>query len=101
MFRFPDQLQKDTFPTRVVELLKADKPLIINSFGDLNLYFEHGKNCIDIDPNKLPSIEDWNTITQNQVFNKIQKGGAKLLSTKFSSKVRAKSIIDWMSNERE
>ena len=101
MFRFPDQLQKDTFPTRVVELLKANKPLIINSFGDLNLYFEHGKNCIDIDPNKLPSIEDWNTITQNQVLKKIQKGGAKLLSTKFSSKVQAKSIIDWMFGERE
>ena len=101
MFRFPDQLQKDTFPTRVVELLKANKPLIINSFGDLNLYFEDGKNCIDIDANKLPSIEDWNTITQNQVLNKIQKGGAKLLSTKFSSKVQAKSITDWMSNERE
>ena len=50
---------------------------------------------------RLPSIEEWNTITQNTVLNTIQKGGAELLSTRFSSMVQAKSIIDWMSNERE
>lgn len=100
LFRFPDQLQRDTFPTRIVELLKVDKPLIINSFGDLGLYFKHRKNCIDIDPDQFPSSEDWKIITQESELNEIRKGGQELLLSEFSSKTQAKSIINWISNER-
>lgn len=99
MFRYPDQLQRDTFPTRVVELLKANKPLLLNIFGDLGLYFEHRQNCIEVDPDNLPSLELWNAITGKSALKEITEGGKELLNTRFSSKAQAKSILEWMTNE--
>lgn len=62
LLRKRDDLQLKTFPTRIIDLMKVKRPLILNLFGDLNQYFTNEINCIDID-----SIVDW-----SDIINKIQ-----------------------------
>ena len=59
LLRAKDVLQLKTFPTRIIDLLRARRPLILNLFGDLNQYFTNELNCIDIE-----CVSSWTVISE-------------------------------------
>ena len=99
MFRYPDILQKYTFPTRIVELLYYQKPIIINLFGDLNKYFKNLVNCFDVDEFKLNIKDSWTIMTDKKNINRVVKGGNNLLETYFNSTEMTSKILNKIENE--
>ena len=100
MFRYPDILQKYTFPTRIVELLSYQKPIIINLFGDLNKYFKNLVNCFVVDEFKSNIKNSWTIMTDKKNIKRVVKGGNNLLETYFNSTEMTSKILNKIENEK-
>jgi hypothetical protein len=94
MFRKPEMLQAYTFPTRVVELLSKDKLIIVNNFGDFNLYFKHKINAWVVSDSSELSIENDLSFFMNQVnYNNTVNESKKMLKDEFNATVNAYKIL--------
>ena len=93
LFRFPDQLQKDTFPTRIVELLKFNRPIILNRFGDLAYYFKHKLNCFELKPDNLPTRDEWISWMEASTTQRVVNGGRDLLRKNFNATIKMSQLL--------
>lgn len=93
LFRYPDQLQKDTFPTRIVELLKFNRPIILNRFGDLAYYFDHKLNCFELQPDNLPTWKEWTSWMEVSTAQQVVNGGRDLLRTNFNAAIKMSQLL--------
>ena len=100
LLRFKDDLQLKTFPTRIIDLLIAERPVITNLFGDLNEYFIHGVNCIDIEEIELNKFE-LNKIFDISYQRELLIGGNKLLESCFNSKVQMQKLLNILQKNRK
>lgn len=94
MFRYPDNLQKNTFPTRIVELLEIGKPLIVYPFGDLAIYFKDCENSFIINEDNLPTKDTWDGWNSQELINAVVAGGEKLLEGPFNASSQAERILE-------
>lgn len=96
LLRSKDVLQEMTFPTRIIDLLVANRPVIINLFGDLKEYFTHKYDCIDLDKIGLDSIN------REMLFNKkfqddMQEKSRAILEYSFNAKIQIAKALDLIS----
>jgi hypothetical protein len=94
VFRKPEPLQEYTFPTRITEMLSYGKVVVVNSFGDFNLYFHNLDNCVIIDYNNLEdSINSIIKCQEIDLYKKVVHGGTVLLNGPFNAKIKAKELL--------
>jgi glycosyltransferase involved in cell wall biosynthesis len=91
-------LQQFTFPTRVVECLAHEKPIISNAFGDISLYFVNDQNAILI-ISELCSDEFYfqsilKKYSERKKYDFIIENSQKLLLTTFSADYNVKRILE-------
>ncbi len=94
LLRYPDETQLRTFPTRIVEILKAQKPVILNLFGDLGIYFTHGENCLAIEENGFLGIEEFRMLRNSNYRNRLAANGMLLLKDTFNATIQARRILE-------
>ncbi len=91
-------LQQFTFPTRIVECLAHEKPIISNAFGDISLYFINDINAILINKNVCSDAFYFSSILkkycEREEYNLIIENSKKLLLTTFSADYNVKRILE-------
>ena len=81
LFRDENSLQKDTFPTRLVQILNSNSVLITNLFGDIKYYFQDGLNCI----NYCEESFNYELLFDNNFYKKVNLESRKILDKQFNA----------------